>query len=124
MDEAFNARHKLISDSILGKPDNRSAWWSLTDLKNYIAYAENQAKNLKYTMDGIRVYLAAHPNELNGGFTTVFIAPTGYKSKAEGSMIDGDSQNIGDGGSGDIPGADPLNRGGNGNPPNANYPQL
>ncbi len=123
MDEAYNARHKLISDSILGKPDNRSAWWSLTDLKNYITYAESQAKDLGYVMDGIRVYQAAHPNELNDGFTTVFMAPTGFKSKDEDGMVDGGNPEDGDGGSGDIPGGDPLNMGTGGNPPNANYPQ-
>lgn len=123
MDEAFNKRHKLISDSILGKPDNRSAWWSLDDLKAYIGYAEGQAKDLGYKMDGIRVYLAAHPNELNDGFTTVFMAPTGKRLLAEGGMIDVGNQKGGDGGSGDIPGGDPLNDGGQGIPPSANYPQ-
>lgn len=118
LDAAFDSRHQLISDSIVRRPDNRSAWWSLQDMRDYLSYADQQARDLGYTMDGVRVYLGAHANEgKEVGYTTVFIAPTGSKNVSEGGMV-----NMAQGGSGDIPGGSPLNDGSNGFPPNANYP--
>ncbi len=119
LDQAFNSRHQLISDSIVKRPDNRSAWWSLADMRDYLNYAEAQTKDLGYTMDGVRVYLGAHA-DVKGevGYTTMFFAPTGYKSVAEGNMLGSSLQ-----GKGDISGGDGLNAGSDGNPPSANYPQ-
>lgn len=121
LDQAFNSRHQLISDSIVNAPDNRSAWWSLADMRAYLDFAEAQAKNdLKYTMDGVRVYLGAYPaTRENPAYTTVFLVPTGIENTSEGSLI---NMQPGTGGSGDIPGGSPLNMGNNGIPPNANYP--
>jgi len=119
--KGFNSRHKLISDSIVKRPDNRSSWWSLKDMRDYLNYAENQASDLGYTMDGVRVYLGAHPkaNE-RAGLTTMFIAPTGNITVSESSMFNFRFQT---GDTGDIPGAEALNKGGDGWPPNATYPQ-
>ncbi|HLT33394.1 MAG TPA: hypothetical protein VKZ98_06350 [Aquaticitalea sp.] len=74
-------------------------------------------------MDGVRIYFAAYgENETNGmtGQATVFMVPTGVPTTAEASVLyfmlppnDG----------GDILGAPGLNRGGEGDPPGANYPQ-
>jgi len=121
LSQGFNSRHRLISDSIVKRPDNRSAWWSLKDMRDYLNYAENQASDLGYTMNGVRVYLGAHPkaNE-RAGLTTMFIAPTGNITVSESSMFNFKFQT---GDKGDIPGGDPLNDGSNGNPPNASYPQ-
>jgi hypothetical protein len=44
LDQAFNSRHQLISDSIVKRPDNRSSWYSLVDMRNYLDYAEKQTK--------------------------------------------------------------------------------
>lgn len=119
LDEAFNSRHQLISDSIVKRPDNRSSWYSLTDMRNYLSYAEKQAKDLGYTMDGIRVYLGAHANTANEvGYTTMFFIPTGTKTLAEGSMFNVSKQL----GGGDIIGGNGLNGGDPGDPPGANYP--
>ena len=120
LDQAFNSRHALISDSIVKKPDNRSSWYSLEDMKNYLKYAENQSRELGYTMDGVRLYLGAYPSTpKNVGYTTMFLVPTGTKSISQGSMLNLTLQ----GGGGDIPGALGLNGGNDGEPPNANYPQ-
>ncbi len=122
LDLAFNKKHRIINDSLFKKStdggDNRSSWWSLEDIQSYINYAENQAGELKYTMDGLRVYLGSYPNvKGETGLTTLFFVPTGYKNTAQGSML---PMQIGHG---DIPGGDGLNIGQQGKPPGANYPQ-
>ncbi len=122
LDAAYNPRYKLVSDSIVNRKggDNRSSWYGLEQMRNYLSYAENQAKEHGHTMDGVRIYLGAHPDQ-NGesGYTTMFFVPTGttHNSKAaifNFSMADG---------SGDLPDGEGLDMGGNGNPPSAKYPQ-
>ncbi|WP_299521665.1 hypothetical protein [Winogradskyella sp.] len=114
LNDAYSERHELISNEITKRPDNRSVWYPLQDIKDYLAYAEAQAKDLGYKIDGIRIYCGAYPDEDGQkGYTTSFIVPT-----ASGSLgKDGGEE------SGDMPGANGLNRGGMGQPPNANYPQ-
>lgn len=117
LDQNFNARHAVISKEI-GVADNRSSWYSLEDLENYLAYAKNQADSLGYKMDGIRVYAGAHGEK---GLTTMFLVPTSNSKIQKGSTSPFGIMT--QGGSGDIGGADPLNGGGDGNPPSHNYPQ-
>jgi len=121
LDHAFDTRHQLISDSIVKRLDNRSSWYSITDMRDYLNFAENQAKDLGYTMDGVRIYLGAHP-DVKGqvGYTTMFFIPTGNKSLSEGNML---FFNTALQKGGDIPGGFGLNNGPTGNPPEANYPQ-
>ncbi|MFP4845885.1 hypothetical protein [Winogradskyella sp. PE311] len=123
LDKAYNLKHSIINDSLFKKStnggDNRSSWWSVKDIQNYINYAENQAGELGYTMDGLRVYLGSYPDTKGQtGLTTMFFIPTGNKITSEGSILP-----TFQGGGTDIPGADGLNRGGHGQPPGANYPQ-
>ncbi|MEH6536135.1 MAG: hypothetical protein V7719_07070 [Psychroserpens sp.] len=121
--EAYNPRYDSIS-SIFFKGvkggDNRSSWYALEDVRNYLDIAEQQAKDLQYTMDGVRLYLGAHPAVGSiPGYTTMLFVPTGYPSKAEGNMFNFVLQD----GGGDIPGGLGLDKGGQGVPPEANYPQ-
>jgi len=118
LDTEFNSRHTLISDSIVLRSDNRSSWWSLDDMRNYLTYAENQTQGLGYTMNGVRIYLGAHPT-IKGtvGYTTMFLVPTGDKT------VPGGGSGFMAAGSKDILGGDGLNAGGPGDPPSANYPQ-
>ncbi|WP_296382857.1 hypothetical protein [Winogradskyella sp.] len=122
LDTAYNVKHRIINDSLYRKSadggDSRSSWWSLENIQNYINYAENQAGEQGYTMDGLRIYLGAYP-DIDGetGLTTMFFIPTGYKNTSEGSMF-----YIPQGG-GDLTGSDGLNLGGHGKPPSHNYPQ-
>ena len=122
LDQAYNPRHQLISDSLVKRDggDNRSSWYELNQVRNYLNYAENEAKELGYTMDGVRIYLGAHPNE-NGeaGYTTLFFVPTGKPNKATASLFNFSMQT----GGGDIPGGGGLDFGNHGYPPRANYPQ-
>ena len=117
LNDAFTERCELISKMITKRPDNRSSWYSLKDLRAYLDYAEAQAKLNGVKMNGIRVYCGAYP-EKNGkaGYSTSFIVPT---MKRE---LDGEENGDGSG-SCDIPGGDGMNFGGTGIPPGANYPQ-
>ena len=124
LDQAYNTRYNLISDSIVTRAggDNRSVWFSKKDVENYLKYADSQSTALGYNMDGIRIYMAAYPNDpkLGAGYTTVFMVPTGNEALSEGSFS---FFNLKRAGSGDIPGGDGMNGGDNGDPPSANYPQ-
>ncbi|WP_412985545.1 hypothetical protein [Pontimicrobium sp. IMCC45349] len=115
LNDNYTSRWELITRDITKQDDNRSSWWSLEDLRAYLDYAENQAKELGYTMNGIRVYSGAYP-EVDGqpGYTTAFIVPTA--DIPEGKDGGGSGNN-------DIGDADGFNGGGNGKPPGANYPQ-
>jgi hypothetical protein len=123
LDQAFNSRHQLISDSIVRRPDNRSSWYSLADVRTYLTSAEQQAKTLGYTMNGVRIYLGAHADSgTEVGYTTMFFIPTGTQITAEGSMSFFNMMpppvNPPD-----IPGGNGLNGGSDGMPPSSNYPQ-
>ena len=120
LDRAFDIRHKLISDSIVNRPDNRSSWFALKDVRAYLDYAEHYSDSLGYKMDGVRVYLGAYPTVKDqAGYTTVFFVPTGSENTSEGSMLNYRFQS----GSTDIEGAPGFNKGSDGEPPAANYPQ-
>ena len=114
LNDAYTARCELVSRDITKRPDNRSSWYSLEDIRTFLDLAEAQAKELGYEMDGIRIYCGAYPDE-NGevGYSTSFIVPTSSNKIGE----------EGGGESNDVPGANGLNHGGNGVPPGANYPQ-
>ena len=118
LDYTFDLRHKLVSDSIVKRPDNRSCWWSINDITNYLQYSKHKADSLGYAVNGIRVYLGAYP-ETKGlvGYTTMFMVPTGVKTQVnKNAKLDASKGN-------DITGIGPLNMGSAGNPPNSNYPQ-
>ena len=108
----------------IGKRDNRSMNFSLDEIRKFLDYAEIEANDLGYVLNGVRVYFAAYGNEeSNGkeGYATVFIAPTGYRvgnSKANmlSPFFQVDSED-------DILGGGGLNMAGNGMPPGVNYPQ-
>lgn len=122
LDQAYNLRYRLISDSIVTRTggDNRSSWYGLDQVRDYLTYAEKDAKKLGYTMDGVRIYLGAHPNK-NGeaGYTTMFFIPTGKPNKADASMFNFTMRST----RLDIPGVGGLDHGNRGQPPSANYPQ-
>lgn len=114
LNDAYTLRCELVSKDITKRPDNRSSWYSLEEIENFLAYAKAQAKELGHEMDGVRIYCGAYPEEKGvAGYSTSFIVPT--------SSSNGEEK--GGGGSNDIQGADGLNFGQNGTPPGGNYPQ-
>ncbi len=100
------------------KEDAISSWFSLEEIKNYIAYVESNAPDA----NGLRVYFGAYSNtdkkQSKKDLSTVFFVPTQPKS---GSL---QKDGIGDpeGGGTDIPDLNGLNDGTLGNPPSAEYP--
>ncbi|MGE5943216.1 MAG: hypothetical protein ACM31G_02645 [Flavobacteriales bacterium] len=89
--------------------DDRSTYWDLEDIENYLGYAKNYSDSLGYTMTGIRVYLgeyAENAGETKKNLTTMFMVPTVRKAKSEASTNYLNFQ----GGKGD-PNVPPLNEG-------------
>ena len=116
LNDAYTARCELVSRDITKRPDNRSTWYSLDEIENFLTSAKAQAKELGYEMSGIRIYCGAYPDDGGEvGYSTTFIVPT--TSGKIGEEIEDDGNNP------DLPGGNGLNYGGNGKPPNANYPQ-
>lgn len=115
-------RSKAI-DKAIGKKDAISSWFSLDELKQYIADVEKEGKAKGITVNGLRVYFGAYPkSDLNASkknLSTVFFVPT----QAKQSSMQKDGANVA-GGSSDIEDMDGFNFGTQGNPPNATYPQL
>ena len=106
-------------DSKPKKKDALSSWFSIEELKNYIAYVESKAPDA----NGLRVYFGAYGKKSvetkKSNTSTVFFVPT--RLKPGSSQKDG----IGDpdeGGS-DIDDLEGLNKGGLGDPPSGEYPQ-
>ncbi|MCK8481213.1 hypothetical protein [Psychroserpens algicola] len=121
--EAYNPRYDTISNKFFAGVkggDNRSSWYSLEDLRNFLTIAEDSAKASGYTMTGVRLYLGAHPQVGDvPGYTTMLFVPTGYEHTAEGNMLNMYLQPTNH----DLPGANGLDMGEDGDPPSSNYPQ-
>ncbi|WP_336128854.1 hypothetical protein [Mesoflavibacter sp. CH_XMU1422-2] len=102
-DNWTNLRAKA-NEAAVGQPDNRSSWYSLDDMQNFLDYIKENSDNV----NGVRFYLGVEiTKEDLKGMTTIFMVPTEEK----------DGKNI------DIEGAEGMDRGLRGDPPPANYPQ-
>lgn len=120
LNDNWTLHRKAAVDSAAQKQgrnqDDRSTWWSLKDVEDYLAYAKNQSDSLGYDMNGIRVYLGVYgknAGQAKKDLTTMFMVPTGKKSMSKASSIMLPPND------GDLP-VDPLNEGqGGGN----SYPQ-
>nr|WP_321235661.1 hypothetical protein [uncultured Psychroserpens sp.] len=121
--KAYTPRYDSISNNFfrgVEGGDNRSSWYSLEDLRSFLTLAEAQAKDLGYTMNGVRIYPGAHPSlQDRDGYTTFLFVPTGYENTSEGRMSNMSMQPSNN----DIPGANGFDNGEVGDPPGANYPQ-
>ncbi|WP_299888076.1 hypothetical protein [uncultured Lacinutrix sp.] len=93
------------NNSAAGQPDNRSSWYSLQDMQDFLTLM--QKENPK--ANGVRFYLGVETTKEDPkGLTTIFMVPT---------------QDDGKGNNQDIIGANGMDRGGNGEPPQSGYPQ-
>lgn len=102
-DNWTNLRAKA-NEAAAGQPDNRSSWYSLDDMQNFLDYIKEKNDNV----NGVRFYLGVETTKEDPkGMTTIFMVPTEEK----------DGKNI------DIEGAEVMDRGLRGDPPPANYPQ-
>ena len=96
---------KAVNDSVAyGGEDNRSSWYSIDDMKYYIAYAQDTLG-----ANGIRLYLGVDSSQGSGGLTTIFMVPTQFGASPKAPSID-------------ISTANALDRGTNGTPPGQGYP--
>lgn len=104
LDENWTTFRKTANDTAAGKPDNRSSWYSLIDMENYIDLIKSeQAK-----VNGFRLYLGVKTTETDEtGYTTIFMVATEDDHGANK----------------DIATAKVLDMGSAGYPPQANYPQ-
>ncbi|MAZ28367.1 MAG: hypothetical protein CL868_14990 [Cytophagaceae bacterium] len=117
----FAKTRQPLLDSIAGREESVSSWWSLEDIKSYIAFAEKTAAEKGYKMDGIRIYQAAYPKDFSdkekAGYMTMLIVPTGTNTGEQKGgfsfMLEGDA---------DLDVA-PLNFGYQNRPPGKNYPK-
>lgn len=112
-------RTKAI-DVAIGKKDAISSWFSLDDLKEYIAYVESEGKTKGISINGLRIYFGAYPkndsNPNKRNLSTVFFVPTQFKNSTSGNdeLVAFSS---------DVTEIDGLNDGQTGYPPSAIYPQ-
>ena len=108
-----------------GHPNEKdavSSWFSLDELKEYIAYVEEQGKEKEIDVNGLRIYFGSYSNKEKDtkiqGLSTVFFVPT--KAKVGAQQKDGITD---DGDTTDITDIDGMNGGNMGRPPSATYPQ-
>ncbi len=116
--DLYTARYDILKDS-LHFDDNRSSWYSLAELENYILYSKREAKRQGYEITGFRIYPGVNPEigDAEGNpYTTFFLVPT-RAGKQKGSFF---AFQIGGNEDTNLPG---LDYGGSGDPPQANYPQ-
>ena len=128
LNDNWTNKLKAAVDNAAGRPDNRSAWWSLKDIEDYISYSKNQVDGLDYELKGLRVYLGVYPGSAPNGradYQTLFIVPTGKKKRGPNSTSESSFSPIEPwfqgGDDEDIPGGDPLNGGDPGKPPSGGY---
>ncbi|MBQ0769824.1 MAG: hypothetical protein KBT58_11060 [Bizionia sp.] len=103
LDENWTTFRKVANDTAAGKTDNRSSWYSLSDMENFIALSKSENTNT----NGFRLYLGVQTTETDEtGYTTIFVVPTEDDRGANK----------------DIPTAKVLDRGEDGMPPGQDYP--
>lgn len=122
-----NITNKLISENrakelcnnyntratIGGKDDNRSSWFSIAELKAYIAHIESEAKVKSINIDGIRLYMGAYSNNeidsSKNNLSTIFLTPTSKNNTTQKSD--------------DVTKIEGMNLGNMGRPPKKKYGQ-
>lgn len=108
-----------------GKPKDKdaiSSWFSLDELKKFIAHVEEEGKKNNIDVDGIRIYFGAYAKndkkQDKKALSTVFLVPT--QPRVGSLQKDGIAIAAA---SADIEGMGGMNEGAVSNPPNAAYPQ-
>ena len=91
----WSNNNKIEIDSLLevqgSKKKNRSVWWSMEVINDYLKYAAEKSDTLGYKMTGIRVYLGNYGNSrvpAKKNRNTMFIVPTGSKITSKASSLD------------------------------------
>jgi len=115
-----------IVENETGKPKKKdaiSSWFSIEELQTFINDVVAEGKEKKITVDGVRIYFGAYSKndekQDKKALSTVFLVPT---QPAVGSLQKDEALAVAT--SLDIEDIDGMNRGGVGNPPEAEYPQI
>lgn len=106
LNDYWTTYRKSANDGVAsGGIDNRSSWFSIEDVEEFLKIVKAEHANAT----GIRMYLGVHDVvKGDGGKTTIFMVPTQEDKKGKNQ---------------DIPNAKGLNRGDDGEPVGAGYPQ-
>ncbi|NJX15550.1 hypothetical protein [Tamlana crocina] len=68
--------------------DDRSVYWPLENVEQYLEYAKHYSDSLGYKMTGIQVYLGVYGKDAGpekSNLTTMFITPIGVKKDSKSS---------------------------------------
>lgn len=93
--------------------DDRSVYWPIEDVQQYLEYAKHYSDSLGYEITGLRVYLGVYGKDAGpekSNLTTMFMVPTTSRLDSNGNST---SSGFKDGGGG-VP---PLNKGAGGDDP-------
>ena len=125
--EAYSLNQNFVKtcakaiDVAIGKKDAISCWFSITELKEYINFVEQEGKAKGIAVNGLRIYFGAYEknekNPIKSNLSTVFFVPTQSRKNSASKNELLTSPNI------DITEIDGLNDGQYGDPPSAVYPQ-
>jgi hypothetical protein len=121
----YNAPQKTaitLPDSL----NSNSAWFSIYELENYIAYAKAETKKRKIPLSGMRLYFGRYPDGLKkiGGLNTIFFSPTGKFRTKKGQVGSNSSEEDPDSQDPDLTDLNLLNFGSSGWPPYIVYPDT
>lgn len=122
----ISKRANIITEAIQ-KDDANAVWYSIEEIEKYIHYVKKQGKEKGYDVNGIRMYLGVYPETeefgAKKGMTTIFLSPTGKKTKLEkGGFLTLQTTAKQEEENNDIEELEPLNYGSMGNPPKISYP--
>lgn len=122
LNQSFVKTRGIAIDIAIKKKDALSSWFSIDELKEFIATVEQEGKDKGVTVNGIRIYFGAYPKDdkkpKKDNLSTVFLVPTQpYKG-----LMQKDAAEVTEGGN-DIEDLGGLNGGEMGDPPSKTYPQ-
>lgn len=92
----INTRQEAI-DSAIGEEDNRSCFYTVAELKEYLDYVIQMSSEQNIANPGIRLYFAAYNQDSNKK-ATLFLAPTVGDTRDSDNNYNIDPFNFGMGG--------------------------
>lgn len=119
-----NKKQTFLKAQSNEKEDANAIWYSIEELEKYIHYVKTKGTEDGYNVDGIRFYFGVYPDdEKHGekaGLTTLFLVPTGKKTKTNTTKIQSfalvqEEETM------DIQSLEPMNYGNIGRPPSLIY---
>ncbi|MEX2350102.1 MAG: hypothetical protein WD554_04430 [Flavobacteriaceae bacterium] len=92
----ISTRQEAI-DNAIGEEDNRSCFYTVAELKEYLDYVTEMSNEQEIANPGIRIYFAAYNEELNKK-ATIFLTPTVGDTHNAENNYDIEPFNLGTGG--------------------------